>query len=300
MAFGDRAVDPELRVSLMRRAYALAPGEPIWAFKLAEALVRTGRAEEARAIAGDLPATDPTWTGHRGVLVRVDAGEAHFSAAFESAKVLATVDRYGAAQDWLLVSVLLDMGLVMDKVAPLADAFARRFVLADPPRIAPDVSGRRYVPDALRACARTPRGTSRRPASRGCASSRRRRSRSRRSADKADMLGLERLARAICGPPPMRGNRWWRATWTGGSTRWPSTPPGRGPRRARRRAAHRGKGRQLRGRVALARAVGPSRDGPRRSRPREAARAAGRGRLGRRDVPVPAVAEMKALLARLR
>ena len=304
MAFGDRAVEPELRVSLMRRAYALAPGEPIWAFKLAEALVRIGRAEEARAIAGVLLRRGPDMDGpSQGVLVRVDAGEAHFSAAFERGqKLLATMDRYGAAQDWLLVSVMLDTGLIMGKVAPLADAFARRFVLADPPRIGPDVSGRRYVPDAFaRVCANASRGVAKACFARLRELSATMPQEAPGAADKADMLGLERF-----GAGDLRGAAdAWRSMVAGDVDRrlYPVAFDAAGDADLAERVDER-----------LIAAKDGNYGGASLSHVRSARRAMARGdrarakqlaqqvvdAWGAADVPVPAVAEMKALLARLR
>jgi len=304
MAFGDRTLDPEQRVSLMRRAYALAPGEPIWAFKLTEALVRAGRAEEARAIAGDLLRRGPDMDApSQGVLVRVDAGEAHFSAAFERGqKLLATMDRYGAPQDWLLVSVMLDMGLVMGKVAPLADAFARRFVLADPPRIGPDVSGRRYVPDAFaRVCANASRDVAKVCFARLRELSATMQQEPAGAADKADMLGLERF-----GAGDLRGAAdAWRSMVAGDVDRrlYPVAFDAAGDADLAERVDER-----------LIAAKDGNYGGASLSHVRSARRAMARGdrarakqlaqqvvdAWGAADVPVPAVAEMKALLSRLR
>ena len=159
-AFGNPSLDAGQRVAFVRRAYAIAPEQPLWAFKLAEALVRTGRAEEARVIAGDMMRRGPEMSAAaQGVLLRVDAGEAHFGAALaRGEKLIAAMSRYGEPQDWPTMSVLLDVGLIVGKVTPIADAFARRFVLADPPPIARDVSDSRYVPDAFaRVCANASR-----------------------------------------------------------------------------------------------------------------------------------------------
>jgi serine/threonine protein kinase len=304
MAFGDPALDSELRVSLMRRAYALAPGQPIWAFKLAEALTRAGRPEEARAIAGDLLRLGPDMDGpSQGVLVRVDAGEAHFGAAFERGqKLLATMERYGAPQDWLLLSVLLDVGLITGKVAPLADAFARRFVLADPPRIGPDVSSGRYVPDAIaRVCANASRDVAK-----ACFARLRELSATiplepPGVADKADMLGLERF-----GAGDLRGAAdAWRSMVAGDVDRrlYPVAFDAAGDADLAERVDER-----------LMVAKDGNYGGASLSHVRSARRAMARGdrarakelaqqvvdAWGAADVPVPAVAEMKALLARLR
>jgi hypothetical protein len=236
------------------------------------------------------------------VLVRVDAGEPLFGAAFaRGEKLLATMPRYGEPPDWLMLSALLDVGLIVGKGTALADAFARRFVLAPQSPIAADLSDSRYVPDAFaRICAKASRDVAKACFARIDDLVSRGDFPQPSGADKADMLGLERF-----GAGDVRGAAdAWRSMVAGDVDRRLYAVAfdgrGRGPGGARRRAAHRSGGRQLRG-ASL-------------SHVRSARRAMARGdrarakqlaqqvvdAWGAADVPVPAVAEVKALLARLR
>jgi hypothetical protein len=303
-AFGDPAIDGDMRVTLMRRAYALAPEQPLWGFKLAEALVRAGRAEEARVIAGDMMRLGPEMNAAaQGVLVRVDAGEAHFGAALERGeKLLAAMPRYGEPQDWPMVSALLDVGLIVGKVAPLADAFARRFVLAAPPLVAQDQSDSRYVPDAFaRVCANASHEVAKACLARIGALVERGDFEPPSSADKADIRGLERF-----GTGDLRG----------AADAWRSMVAGDVDRRLYAVAFDAAGDADLAERVdeRLIAAQDGNYGGASLSHVRSARRAMARGdrarakqlaqqvvdAWGAADVPVPAVAEMRALLARLR
>jgi hypothetical protein len=303
-AFGDPALDPSQRVTFVRRAYALAATQPLWGFKLAEALVRAGRAEEARVVAGDMMRRGPGMqAAAQGVLVRVDAGEGHFGAALaRGEKLLAAMPRYGEAGDWPTVSALLDVGLVLGKVAPLADAFARRFVLVDPPLLVSDPSDGRYVPDAVaRVCANASRDVAKACFARLAELVARHDLPPPAGADEEDMKGLARFAAG-----DVRGAaEAWRPLVSGDVDRrlYPVAFDAAGEADLSERVDAR-----------LIEAQDGNYAGASLSHVRSARRAMARGdrarakllaqqvldAWGASDVPVPAVAEMKALLARLR
>ncbi|HEX8793504.1 MAG TPA: serine/threonine-protein kinase [Polyangiaceae bacterium] len=303
-AFGDPSLDPGQRVALVRRAYALAPQESLWGFKLAEALVRAGRAEEARVVAGDMMRRGPDLAAaSQGVLVRVDAGEALFGAALaRGEKLLEAMPRYGEPGDWPTLSALLDVGLILGEAAPLADAFARRFVLEDPPRLARDPSDGRYVPDAVaRVCANASRDVARACFARLRDLFARHDLDPPAGTDEGDMKGLERF-----GAGDMRG----------AADAWRPLVSGDVDRRLYAVAFDATGDADLAERVdeRLIAAQDGNYAGASLSHVRAARRAMARGdharakqlaqqvvdAWGAADVPVPAVAEMKALLARLR
>ena len=165
VAFTDESLDSAQRIAWARRAYLVAPDWSHWGLKLGEALVRAGRGEEARALAGEMLLRGPAMDeGAQGVLVRVDASEAHFGAALDRGmQLLQSMAVYGAPSDWSILNALLDVAVIVGKAPALADAFARRFVLLDPPRLVRGHVLGRDVPDAVaRACALSSRDVSKR------------------------------------------------------------------------------------------------------------------------------------------
>jgi hypothetical protein len=288
----------------MRRAYAIAPQQALWGFKLAEALVRSGRAEEARVVAGDMIQRGPEMDAvAQGVLLRVDAGEALFGAALaRGEKLLAAMPRYGEPQDWPMVSTLLDVGLILGKATHIADAFARRFVLVDPPPLASDLSDSRYVPDAFaRVCANASRDVATACFARLLDLVSRHEVDPPSGADQGDMRGLERF-----------GARDLRKA----ADEWRPLVSGDVDRRLYAVALDAAGEADLAERVdaRLIAAQDGNYGGASLSHVRSARRAMAHGdrarakqlaqqvvdAWGAADVPVPAVAEMKALLARLR
>jgi len=303
-AFGDPSLKAAQRVAFVQRAYAIAPQQPLWGFKLAEALVRAGRAEEARVVAGDMMRRGPEMNAAaQGVLLRVDAGEALFGAALaRGEKLIAALPVYGEPQDWQTMSVLLDVGLIVGKVAPIADAFARRFVLSDPPLIARDLSDSRYVPDAFaRVCANASRDVAKACFARLRELHEHLDMESPSGADEGDMKGLERF-----GAGDLRG----------AADAWRPLVSGDVDRRVYAVAFDAAGQGDLAERVdaRLIAAQDGNYGGASLSHVRSARRAMARGdrarakqlaqqvvdAWGAADLPVPAVAEMKALLARLR
>jgi serine/threonine protein kinase len=165
VAFTDDSLDSAQRIAWARRAYLIAADWSHWGLKLGEALVRAGRGEDARALAGEMLLRGPVMDeAAQGVLVRVDASEAHFGAALDRGmQLLQGMAVYGAPSDWSILNALLDVAVIVGKAPALADAFALRFVLVDPPRLVQGHVLGRDVPDAVaRACALSSRDVSKR------------------------------------------------------------------------------------------------------------------------------------------
>jgi hypothetical protein len=135
--------DPELtdleRVALSRRATALAPKNVLFALNLGEHLVAAGLREEARTVAARFAAgSTPERLGAETILARIEMSEAHYLAAFERARqVLSDTEVLGKleASDAKALDEALIAGLTLGRATEVADAFAKRFVLADPPRL---------------------------------------------------------------------------------------------------------------------------------------------------------------------
>jgi eukaryotic-like serine/threonine-protein kinase len=107
--------DTASRLSFARRAYDLSPDFPMFGDTLGKLLVQAGRPEEARSIATSMLTVgsfmDPA---AQGILVLVDATEAHFGAAIgRGAAALDRVDRFGVqVGDWYLIDALTGAGAV--------------------------------------------------------------------------------------------------------------------------------------------------------------------------------------------
>jgi hypothetical protein len=131
-----RDVETSLRFS--RRAYALSAGNLTVAISLHGALMRAGEREEARALGVRMLAQGPEMAiGGDGVLARVDASEALFGASLaRSRRTLETVQDIGGWDVDYLIFTRLQVALVTEQSRPVADEIARTFFEPDPARIA--------------------------------------------------------------------------------------------------------------------------------------------------------------------
>jgi len=167
IATGDAALpDVAARLPFARRAYEMSPDFPMWGATLGKELVELGRREEARSVATSMLAVGPLLDpAGQAILVSVDASEAHFGAAVaRGTRALDRVARFGEqVGDWYLIDALLGASAVGGGGTALGDDFANRFVLADPPRLGHgDYFGGPLVLAAADACAVASRDTARR------------------------------------------------------------------------------------------------------------------------------------------
>jgi hypothetical protein len=138
---GDTAAlkDATARIPFARRAYEISPDFPPWGDTFGKQLVEAGRPEEARSIATAMLAVGPFMDpAAQSILVLVDASEVHFAAAVKRGKeALDRVDRFGTqVGDWYLIDALAAAATTAGLGTAVGDDFATRFVLPEPPRLA--------------------------------------------------------------------------------------------------------------------------------------------------------------------
>ncbi|MCB9594183.1 MAG: serine/threonine protein kinase [Sandaracinaceae bacterium] len=140
----------------LRRAY-LSGGElPLYGIYLSHALLKTDRREEVRAIAARYATGDPDLRiAGEYLRARVEMSEAHFGRAFDRmASALAERDRLGdfLYGDTDCVETLMSLASFLGREHEAADPLAERFVLAEPHRLM--VSEPHYEVSAIAICMR--------------------------------------------------------------------------------------------------------------------------------------------------
>jgi predicted Ser/Thr protein kinase len=133
--------EPHKKLEFMRRAYALSPGTPLFASQLGRMLVLAGEREEARALAAKTAAADKRMHFvSEGITIEVEASESRFATALARAqKALLARSDFGRIEtgDIMVWPDAAELAMVLGREAEVAEAFVRRFVLVDPPRIQP-------------------------------------------------------------------------------------------------------------------------------------------------------------------
>ncbi|MCA9606507.1 MAG: serine/threonine protein kinase [Myxococcales bacterium] len=147
---------PERSLPWLRRAY-LSGGElPLYGIYLSHALLKTDRREEVRAIAARYATAGPELRiAGEYLRARVEMSEARFGRAFERmAAVLAERDRLGdfLHGDTDCVESFMQLASFLGRDAEAADPLARRFILADPHRLM--LSEPHYEVSAIAICMR--------------------------------------------------------------------------------------------------------------------------------------------------
>jgi len=122
-----------------QRAVLLAPEVPFYSIELARQLVIDGQPMRARTLAARMAdgGRDAVF-GAEVILATVDASEAKFAKAAKRAQAaLLGLERFGNVYDGshTLIQVANDLVSILGTGPEWHDAFARRFVLADPPRL---------------------------------------------------------------------------------------------------------------------------------------------------------------------
>jgi len=141
LGFMSEGATPQKKLEFMRRAYALGPGFPLNASQLGRSLVLAGEREEARALAARLASGDARlhFVGE-GLTVEVEASEGRLATALARAqKALLTRPDFGGTEGgFMMWPDAAELAMVLGRQAELAEAFARAFVLVEPPRLRPD------------------------------------------------------------------------------------------------------------------------------------------------------------------
>ena len=120
----------------MRRAVELAPELPLWSLNYATLLLNAGQRERARSLAGRLSSGGAQQRASaEAITAMIEASEARFRAASARASAaLAELNTFGLIEmaDGRLLGTTLTAARLLGSVSDVADAFAERFVLADP------------------------------------------------------------------------------------------------------------------------------------------------------------------------
>ena len=140
LAYGEPDVANEQRLRMFRRAVDLAPNLPLWSLNYTHQLVTSGQPARARSVAARLSAGGPEQrAASETILARIDCSNARFLAAStRTRKALNSLERFGSIEraDAHLLPLALYASAILGHDHELADAFAERFVLPQPTRLA--------------------------------------------------------------------------------------------------------------------------------------------------------------------
>jgi len=145
---------PGERDTMALRAVLLGPELPLWTLLYAQHLVLTGRPVRARSLAARLSAGSPAQRESAEVVLdMVDMADGRFRAAVERARV--QLERCGSAgnigtHSFMLTTVGLNAALILGEGAAFADRYAERFALSEPHRLHP---GHFTIPVVAEVCA---------------------------------------------------------------------------------------------------------------------------------------------------
>jgi predicted Ser/Thr protein kinase len=168
----DMPLEEEPSGMMAQRARALSAGAPLLAVHHGMTLLSKNKRDEARAVAAELlssaaaptpgTAADPRLVAGEYLLARLEASEARFGAALaRGRRVLFAQPRFGriAASDMYLLTLLLNVAEVVGRSSEVAEEVVRVFLDPEPPRLYPG----RHVPGRVAsACAFAPPAVARR------------------------------------------------------------------------------------------------------------------------------------------
>jgi TolB-like protein len=127
------------RIVLGRRAVVLSPDYPVFSTNLGADLVAANRPEEARTLAARLALGGPAQrAASEMLLASVEISEAAFGAALSRLRGVLrdvpSISRHDSG-DTALVNTLLSVAVLLGRENEVADELAARYVLAQPPRL---------------------------------------------------------------------------------------------------------------------------------------------------------------------
>jgi len=141
LSFTSERIEPKKKLKFMRRAYELSPGNPAYASQLGRMLVLAGEREEARSLAARTSSGEARMHFvSEGITIGVEASEGRFAATLARAeKALMSLPAFGRidGSDATVWADAVELALVLGREAVVAEAFAKKFLLVDPPRLAP-------------------------------------------------------------------------------------------------------------------------------------------------------------------
>lgn len=154
LGYGESESTEEQRLRMFRRAVELAPDLPLWSLNYTVQLLLAGQPSRARSLAARLSGGGPQQhVAAETILAWIDLSNARFSTAYTrmfgammQLESFGFIERAGVQ----LVPSLLVAGTLLGREQEAADAFAQRFVLANPNRLA---RGHFALRDAGNACA---------------------------------------------------------------------------------------------------------------------------------------------------
>ncbi|MCC6624177.1 MAG: serine/threonine protein kinase [Deltaproteobacteria bacterium] len=131
---------PEERLAFYLRAVLLAPDVPMWNVHLTRLFIRAGQPVRARSFAARMAGAGPERAGTAELMLAIVEGSegALGSAAARARKVLLNLEEFGVVEEAHpeLVHTASNLARIVGPIEELGDAFAQRFVLVDPPRLA--------------------------------------------------------------------------------------------------------------------------------------------------------------------
>jgi hypothetical protein len=122
----------EAQIAAARRAYLMGP-RGYWPLRLGRLLLRDGLKEEARNVA--------TQSGSDSLALELAMSEAHFALGYQLGRDMvtgATPDRRGAYRVFLAMTDLVDDALVLGRPLDFADDLVTRYLEPDPPLLLGD------------------------------------------------------------------------------------------------------------------------------------------------------------------
>lgn len=139
LGYGEPESTDEQRLRMFRRAVEIAPDLPLWSLNYAVRLLLARQPARARSLAARLSGGGPEQrTASELILAWVDMSNARFSAAYSRMhRAMMQLEVFGFVEraDIQLVPWLLNVSMILGRETEVADDFAERFVLADPPRL---------------------------------------------------------------------------------------------------------------------------------------------------------------------
>jgi len=143
---------PEERLKFYLRTVLLAPDVPIWNVHLTRLFIRAGQPVRARSFAARMAGAGPERAGTAELMLAIVEGSegALGSAAARARKVLLSLEEFGVVEEGHpeLVHTASNLARIVGPIEELGDAFAQRFVLVDPPRLTRKMMAPAHAADA--------------------------------------------------------------------------------------------------------------------------------------------------------
>ena len=139
-AIAEEHGDLALRIRFSKRAGVLDPYAAVFDLNLADYLFAAGDREAVRSLAARRSSGDAQQQATaEALLIRVDAADGHLGSALSRARAALqaapSIGRVTQSAGILLSSFTMELALILGRGAEVSDELARRFVLSEPPRL---------------------------------------------------------------------------------------------------------------------------------------------------------------------